>query len=294
MNGTRVRKKKKTILQICPLLICVVLFGIGFVIYSIAAPDNSPQKGAPVASLTVQKPESETIPEQTEQTSTNATEQTDETTPVETEPQKKEFCKVGEHYFDDALFLGNSRTKWFGYYLPLGDATYYGIDMMTIYDVLDNTDTVNGYTGVYSVLAAKTYGKVYVSFGINECGFSNEGFMESYQELIDVIRYYQPDAIIYVQSIMYTTRAKAEKETVFTSSVIDNKNEAIKELDNGIDIFYLDVNEFVDDGTGYMKSEYTGDGVHLYPEYYELWRDFLYDHGIVDADHPAIASKNRR
>lgn len=287
MNGTRVRKKKTSVWKTAPLLICLVAFGFFFAIFTAVRKPDAPEEH-PVIPET-QLLATETTTSQTETLSTEATEQT---SPAETEPAKKEFCQVGEHYFDDALFLGNSRTKWFGYYQPLGEATYYGVDMMTIYDVLDNTDTVNGYTGVYSVLAAKHYGKVYLCFGINECGFSNESFMESYHELIDVIRYYQPDALIFVQSIMYTTRERAEKEPVFNTSVISNKNEAISELDNGTDIFYLDVNEFVDDGTGYMKAEYSGDGAHLYPEYYELYRDYIFAHGIVDKDHPAIAPKN--
>lgn len=292
MNGTKVRKKKTTFWKACPLLISLVVFGIGFLILN-SFREEEPEKkvkkpvpyymqnGASSAESTPAQQETEQPPEQTEQMPSEPS-----------EPTPKEFCQVGEHYFDDALFIGNSRTKWFGYYQPLGEATYYGVDMMTIYDVLDNTDTVNGYTGVYSVLAAKHYGKVYLCFGINECGFSNESFMESYQELIDTVRYYQPDALIFVQSIMYTTRERAEKEPVFNTSVISNKNEAISELDNGTDIFYLDVNEFVDDGTGYMKAEYSGDGAHLYPQYYELYRDYILAHGIVDKDHPAIAPKN--
>lgn len=284
MNGTKT-KKKTPFWKAAPLLICIVVIGAIFVAWSAAKNDTKAPAKKPLPP-----------PLQTElsaqPTQTLSSEEVTETTPVETEPAIKEFCQVDEHYFDDALFLGNSRTKWFGYYQPLGEATYYGVDMMTIYDVLDNTDTVNGYTGVYDVLSAKHYGKVYLCFGINECGFSNESFMESYHELIDVIRYYQPDALIFVQSIMYTTRARAEKEPVFNTSVISNKNEAISELDNGIDIFYLDVNEFVDDGTGYMKAEYSGDGAHLYPEYYELYRDYILAHGIVDKDHPAIAPKN--
>ncbi|MBQ1371412.1 MAG: hypothetical protein IIY70_00645, partial [Oscillospiraceae bacterium] len=67
---------------------------------------------------------------------------------------------------------------------------------------------------------------------------------------------------------------------------LKEKNEAIKKLANGKDIFYLEVNDCLNDGTDHLPAEYTGDGKHLTAKYYSLWHNYLLQHAVVDADHP--------
>lgn len=275
MKKERIMQWFKKMLKLCPMLVFTLLLAVVYLTYSgISALASAVRESDRLAAV-------ESMEEQRE--SEQATE------PVETlgPSGRKEFCKVDESYFDDALFLGNSRIRLFGEYSPLGNAVFYGVDCLTVYDILEEDDEIAGYNGVMDLLQRGKFGKVYIAIGINECAYPTDSFMDHYQELIDTIHYYQPDALIFVEDIMYVAKPKAEAEPVFETPIIDEKNERIAQLDNGIDVFYLPLNELVDDGTGYMGAEFTGDNVHLDATHYHIWADYLMEHGIVDSKHPA-------
>ena len=228
---------------------------------------------------------------------TGHTGETPDTVPAETEASQTEtaeateapssgFMEVDESYFADALFIGDSRTDGLSLYCPVGEAKHYSAACMTIFDVMDSTETFYGYYGLRALLQNMQFGKVYIMLGINECGYPNESFMRAFRNAVEEIRRYQPNAIIYLQSILYVTQQHAIEIPIFESDIIKEKNDLIKELANGTDIFYLEVNDALNDGTDHLPSEYTGDGVHLKASYYHLWKDYLLANAWVDEDHP--------
>ena len=271
----RTKRKRKTLMQICPLLICLAVAGVGFLIYSLvtAKEDSAPAAATVTTTEAVQTTESLLSTEQPQTTET--------TQPETTEPETLEFQTVTEDYFDDALFIGDSRTQGLQLYSTLDNATFYAATSMSIFGIMDSTETVDGVTGIRNLLQSKQFGKIYIMFGINEAGYDTDAFVERYGQVVEEIRGYQPDAIIYVQGIMYVTAAKAAAEPVFSNDNIRKKNEGLKGLANGEDIFYLEVNDNLNDGQGNLPEEYTGDGVHLKASYYSLWRDYLLEHAIV-------------
>ena len=271
----RTKRKRKTLMQVCPLLICLAVAGVGFLIYSLVTAKEDPAPAAATMATTeaVQTTESLLSTEQTQTTET--------TQPETTEPEALEFQTVTEDYFDDALFIGDSRTQGLQLYSTLDNATFYAATSMSIFGIMDSTETVDGVTGIRNLLQSKQFGKIYIMFGINEAGYDTDAFVERYGQVVEEIRGYQPDAIIYVQGIMYVTAAKAAAEPVFSNDNIRKKNEGLKDLANGEDIFYLEVNDNLNDGQGNLPEEYTGDGVHLKASYYSLWRDYLLEHAIV-------------
>ena len=262
-------------MQVCPLLICLAVAGVGFLIYSLVTAKEDPAPAAATMATTeaVQTTESLLSTEQPQTTET--------TQPETTEPETLEFQTVTEDYFDDALFIGDSRTQGLQLYSTLDNATFYAATSMSIFGIMASTETVEGVTGIRNLLQSKQFGKIYIMFGINEAGYDTDAFVERYGQVVEEIRGYQPDAIIYVQGIMYVTAAKAAAEPVFSNDNIRKKNEGLKDLANGEDIFYLEVNDNLNDGQGNLPEEYTGDGVHLKASYYSLWRDYLLEHAIV-------------
>ena len=55
----------------------------------------------------------------------------------------------------------------------------------------------------FAWLEEKQYGAVYVMFGINELGINNDAaFADAFRQLIAGIRTRQPEAVIYIQSIV--------------------------------------------------------------------------------------------
>ena len=196
-----------------------------------------------------------------------------------------------DSYFDDALFIGDSRTAGLSDYGELTThASYFATESLTIYDILETKlalKTPQGEEGeayLLDVLKSHKYKKIYFCIGINELG--NVGtlpFYKKYNEVIYKIRKLQPKAIIYVQGIMHENKKLSSTDPVFNNRNVLEKNNAIATLANGHDIFYLDMNEAVCDDDGNLKDEYSNDGIHLKAANYGLWEDWLRDHVIYPA-----------
>lgn len=197
------------------------------------------------------------------------------------------FQTVTEDYFDDAVFIGDSRTVGLFEYGGIEErADFYAKISLTIYDALTAELAKDKETGkkitVEEALMQKEYGKVYLMLGINELGTgTTDTFMEEYGKVVSRIRELQPNAIIYVQGIMKVTGKKDGEDDIFNNTNIEDKNRAIAKLADNRDVFYIDVNEVVCDGEGNLNEEYTIDEVHLKAKYYEIWKQFLLEHGIV-------------
>lgn len=198
-----------------------------------------------------------------------------------------ELTAVDADYFNDALFIGDSRTVGLSEYCKELDerATFYAKVSLTIFKVL-NTPFVktedNDKITVEQALSENQFAKIYIMLGLNEIGTGTpEYFANAYADVIAKIRELQPDAIIYIQGIMHVTEAKSSKDKYFNNENIDIRNEAIAQLANGQDIFYLDMNESVDDENGNLLAELTFDDVHLKASSYQRWYDYLLGHAIV-------------
>ena len=198
-----------------------------------------------------------------------------------------EFVTVPESYFNDAVFIGDSRTVGMYEYGGIEDrADFFGKISLTIYDVFTEKVAKDEVTGkkitVEEALSRKKYGKVYLMLGINELGTgTTESFMEEYKEVVERLVQLQPDAVIYVQGIMRVTGEKNETDPIFNNTNINEKNAEIAKLADNERIFYIDVNEVVCDEEGNLNEEYTTDEIHLKAKYYELWKEFLLRHGVV-------------
>ena len=194
------------------------------------------------------------------------------------------FQTVDESYFDDALFIGDSRIVGLRDYGKLSDhATFYASEGLNVFHLLSaKIVEVPGQRKKISVeeaLGQRQFGKIYLMVGINELDIGTvERFANTYRETVDRIKELQPDAIIYMQSIMLVTQKRAEKGDYVTNAGIQERNEAIQNLADGETVFYLDVNEAITDETGGMNPLYTTDGVHLKAKYVPLWTEWLKTH----------------
>ncbi len=195
------------------------------------------------------------------------------------------YVTVGEDYFDDAVFFGDSRTLGISDYSGL-NADFFCENGMTIYKLLDEKGVVYRKTGekadLNRVLQEKKYGKIYIMLGMNELGYGNTAqYLEQYSKVLAQLRLWQPDSIIYVMSNLHVSRSKDDPTTEFNNININDKNAASATLANGTDVIYLDINPLFTDNDGYLKDELTFDGVHLYADGYMKWKEFLMEHGVV-------------
>ena len=193
-----------------------------------------------------------------------------------------EFDTVDESYFDDALFIGDSRTVGLRDYTDLSEhADFYCETSLTIYKVME--ENFDGQGTVEEALKNKDYGKIYLMVGINELGRgTTEDFMAKYTEVVDTIHALEPEAKLFIQGIMRVSGEKSNKDAIFNNSNINARNNAIATLADNMQIFYIDVNEVVCDEEGNLHEEYTFDQIHLLGAYDELWKQFLLEHGVVE------------
>lgn len=194
------------------------------------------------------------------------------------------YTKEDISYFNDAAFLGDSRTLGISDYAGLEEADFYCDSGMMIFKLLEESITYQK-TGdkVYmkDVLQEKQYGKIYIMLGMNELGYGDtELYLDKYRQVLQQIREWQPEAVIYVMANLHVSKEKNNMETEFNNLNINAKNAASASLANGTDVFYLDVNPVFTDEEGYLKAELTFDGVHLYAQHYDAWREFLLEHAV--------------
>lgn len=196
------------------------------------------------------------------------------------------YQKVQKDYFDDAVFIGDSRTVGMQDYSGLDNATFFAKTGMNVYEILDDKFIQEPSSGkevsVSYMFKHYKYKKIYLMVGINELGTGNTGtFQNAYGRVLQKIRKWQPDAVIYIQGIIPVSKKKAESDAIFNNVNINDKNVAIAQLADGKDIFYLDVSEGLTDKNGFLREDYTFDDVHMYAQYYQLWTDYLMEHAVV-------------
>ncbi len=196
-----------------------------------------------------------------------------------------DYVLENESYFNDAAFLGDSRTLGISDYAGLAGADFFCDNGMTIYKLLEDDGVTYQRTGekvdLKEILQEKHYGKIYIMLGMNELGYGDTPmYLKQYLKVIRQIKEWQPGVIIYVMANLHVSREKNNMETEFNNININDKNVASARLANGRDVFYLDCNPLFTDEEGYLQAELTFDGVHLYAQHYDKWRDFLFEHGV--------------
>lgn len=194
------------------------------------------------------------------------------------------YTKENISYFSDAAFLGDSRTLGISDYAGLEEADFYCDSGMMIFKLLEEKVTYQK-TGdkvdLTQVLQEKQYGKIYIMLGMNELGYGNtETYLEEYRKVVSQIKEWQPQAVIYIMANLHVSREKNNMATEFNNININDKNAASAQLANGTDIFYLDANPLFTDQDGFLNAELTFDGVHLYAQHYDKWREFLLEHAV--------------
>ena len=201
------------------------------------------------------------------------------------EEKERSFTTVDDDYFSDALFVGDSRIDGLSRYVgPIDErADFYTKTALTIYNLKDGktVKTGMGNISLWDLFEEKTYGKIYIMVGLNEIGTGDaEYFKKAYAEVIDGIREREPDAIIFINGIIHVSAAKSASDPYFNNPKINERNAAIASLADNKSIFYIDVNEALDDGAGNLRADITFDEVHLKGSCYDPWYQYLLSHGI--------------
>ena len=192
------------------------------------------------------------------------------------------FYHADISYFDDALFIGDSRTVGLYEYGGLGNAEVFAHSGMSIYKVFNEEFKLKSgeVTTLETALQTKQFGKIYIMLGINELGYDFQKTVDHFYDAVALIRELQPNALVYIQANLHITNKKSEESDLFNNTNINNFNQAVGELADGKSIFYLDVNPLYDDEEGGLSEEFTTDHAHILGKYYVDWVDFILQNAV--------------
>ncbi len=192
--------------------------------------------------------------------------------------------QVSEEYFKDALFIGDSRTEMFVLNSGMKEIhshTAKGLMVDTIFTKplveIENGEKIP----IMEALKKESYQKIYIMLGINELGWRYENiYIEKYGEIIDALKESQPDASIYVESLIPVSAEKSKKDPVYNNERIALYNNLLQKMAQEKEVYYVNVAEALSDETGALFADASSDGVHQNKKYSGVWLDYLKNHTV--------------
>lgn len=195
-----------------------------------------------------------------------------------------------DSFFDNVVFLGDSRTEGLQLFSGLKHGTFYWARGMSVFRA-DNEDfklfEVDGekYTLV-GTLGLKSYDAVYIMIGINEMGYSAASYEAGLAELIDKVIAAQPEAVIYLQTLAPVNEEEAranELADYINNTKVNQFNEAIVRVAAEKRVVLLDSGSIYRNEKGELPAELSADGAHFVYGGYKIWADYLRCH-VMDPE----------
>lgn len=120
---------------------------------------------------------------------------------------------------------------------------------------------------------------VIIEMGTNELGvYSEKDFINGYLDLVSLIRNKNSESLIYCLSIPPVSENKSNSCEYFNNQNVQRYNEYIKEFCNINNLKYIDNTAFFGN---VLKSNWTGDGIHLKGEIYKNWYSYIIENLYV-------------
>lgn len=204
----------------------------------------------------------------------------DDMTPTDETVSSSESFVLAENdpsYFDNALFIGDSRTVGLKKYGNIDNATFFAHIGLTLFDLDDCVIPVTDKQKLsfQEVLSYKKYDKIYLMLGINELGDSFDSIEKKYRETVTLLEESQKEATIYLCANMHITKEHSQQDDIFNNENVNRLNDMISGLADNETTFYLDVNELFDDEEGNLSEEYASDSFHVLGIYYQDWVNWI-------------------
>ena len=206
--------------------------------------------------------------------------------------------RVDVGYFDDAIFMGDSLADGFKDYAAWmslkGRGTLYLTQRsMTPRSFMQPGAMVDagdaGVVDVWATIADRQPGKMYITLGTNALmAMDPAEFIESYYQLVAKIRQTSPDTTIYITTIPPTSSAYAAKEERLSKERIQQANDLIAKMCREENLALINLYDVVMGADGYLNEEINSDGIHMTPEGYKMWLNYLIEHTVYSPDSPYI------
>ncbi len=271
---------KKLFVPLCALALAL-LAGCGNTSGHYAPPSPAPAPSEPASAAPTPTP-------------TPTPEPTPTPTPAPT-PEPYQFgvpLEAGEpvaddSFFDNAVFLGDSRTEGLQLFSGLKHGDFFWARGMTVFRA-DSEDyrpfEVGGQKySMMEALALKQYASVYIMLGVNELGYPAESYESGLGTLLDRVLEIQPEAVVYLQVMPPLNDAVCRQNNLkdfINNANLAKFNEAIVRLAAEKKVVLLNTAEVYTGPDGQLPAELAGDGCHFAYSAYSLWADYLRCHTI--------------
>ena len=190
---------------------------------------------------------------------------------------QKQTTAVDDSFFADSVFIGDSRMMGFRNSSGITQGTFLtsvGLNTNSMSDqVIASSE---GNISVYQGLSGRQNDKIYLMLGTNDLGYYPwENFKPNFSNIIQQFHKLQPNATIYVCSVIYVDESKT------TTSY--NNNDNVRKV-NGYQLevceeedycYYLNLNEIFTNGYGSLLEDASSDGIHFYEPYCKQMLTYL-------------------
>ena len=196
-----------------------------------------------------------------------------------------------DSFFDNAVFLGDSRTEGLQLFGGQKHGTYYWARGMSVFraDSENYKDfEVDGeLLTLVGTLSKHQYDQVYLMIGVNELGSGVEAYEKGLNELIDKVLAAQPEAVVYLQILPPVNdamcRADGTMKDYINNANVQAFNEAIVRVAAEKKVVLLNTAEIYTGEDGQLPRELASDGCHFAYNAYTQWADYLRTHTIDPA-----------
>lgn len=197
--------------------------------------------------------------------------------PPSSSSQVQDGKGIPEGFFNDSLFIGDSRTVGLRDYGGMTGATFFANVGMSVYKIHKETVNVSGVGNVTleQLLQKQKFGKIYIMLGINELGYKLDPTIKKYSALVDEIKKLQPEAKIILQANLHITQKRSAGDKTYNNAKINAFNAEVKKLADNKTVYYIDVNPLFDDASGSLDTKYTADNTHILGKYYRDWARWI-------------------
>lgn len=193
--------------------------------------------------------------------------------------------EIDESYFEDAVFIGDSRMEGFRNFSGISKGSFVtavGMEMENFYTDAQ-ISSAKGPVLVMDALKNLNYSKIYIMLGTNELGaYDMPAVKDSYAKIIKDVKSYSSstDPVVYVYPVMYVEEALVTTGDYVNNENVDKINTLILEMCKENGYHYINLNEILTDGNHSLISGASEDGIHLNQEYCKKSLEYTKTHYI--------------
>ena len=186
---------------------------------------------------------------------------------------------VDDSYFEDAVFIGDSRMEGFRAFSGITKGSFVtavGMELENFYTDAQIA-TAKGNMKVLDALGNINYSKIYMMLGTNELGaYDMNAVQENYRKVLKDIKQKSSstDPIVYVYSVIYVDESLVETGDYVNNANVDTINLEILKMCQEEGYHYINLNEVLSDGNHSLISGASEDGIHLTQQYCQEWLDY--------------------